>query len=127
MLLCDRFNNLVVRGLIMAKYECTVKADFSRLISVIENGILEDSVSANLEDVSQFIIGDVRCAVLVFERYSIIGQNRVSLNVTLFGNNDQIKISAITSGGSQATFFKLNTIGEESFLDSFISVLNNNI
>jgi hypothetical protein len=54
----------------------------------------------------------------VFERYSWSGGNRVSLSVTLFkGDEDKIYLSAITSGGSQAVFFKLNTLGEEAFLE----------
>lgn len=40
-----------------------------------------------------------RCSVRVFERYSYMGGNRVSLNVTLFQNgNSPIQLSAITSG-----------------------------
>ena len=47
----------------------------------------------------------------------------MSLNVTLFGNGDTIHLSAITSGGSQAMFFKLNTFGEEAFLDKLREIL----
>jgi hypothetical protein len=47
----------------------------------------------------------------------MLGGNRVSLNVTLVGNGDRLFLSAITSGGSQAVLFKINTFGEESFLD----------
>ena len=39
------------------------------------------------------------------------------MNVTLVGSGDELFLSAITSGGSQAMFWKVNTIGEESFLD----------
>ena len=40
------------------------------------------------------------------------------MNVTLFQNaNGPIYLSAITSGGSQAMLFKVNTLGEEAFLD----------
>ena len=42
----------------------------------------------------------------------------LSLTLTLFQNGDSpIRLSAITAGGSQAVFFKVNTLGEESFLD----------
>ena len=41
----------------------------------------------------------------------------VSLNITLLQAGDRIMFSAITSGGSQAVFFKMNTFGEEAFLD----------
>lgn len=70
-----------------------------------------------LEDSSEFSGEGSRCAVLVYERYSYMGGNRVSLTVTLFQAGDTpVKLSAITSGGSQAVFFKINTIGEENFL-----------
>ena len=39
------------------------------------------------------------------------------VSLTLLQAGSQIKLSAITAGGSQAMFFKLNTFGEESFLD----------
>ena len=65
-----------------------------------------------------------RCSVRVFERYSYSGGNRVSLNVTLFQNGDEpIQLSAITAGGSQATFFKINTWSEEAFLDKLKELL----
>ena len=53
-----------------------------------------------------------------------MGQNRVSLSITLLqvGNNP-IQLSAITSGGSQAMLFKINTLGEESFLDLLKEIL----
>lgn len=59
----------------------------------------------------------------VFERYSYMGGNRVSMNVTLVGNGRDLFLSAITSGGSQAVFFKLNTLGEESFLEKLVEIV----
>lgn len=108
----------------MAKLEQTLNGDFTKWLSRIENGILSGSVSASLEDASDFSSGDARCSVRVFERYSYAGGNRVSLSVTLFQNGDgPIKLSAITSGGSQAIFFKVNTWGEETFLDKLSELL----
>ena len=107
----------------MAKLEKTLTGDFNSILHKIENGIIHGSISASLEDSSDFYIGDTRCSVRVFERYSYTGENRVSLNVTLFGNRDTIHLSAIASGGSQALFFKLNTFGEEAFLDKLREIL----
>ena len=108
----------------MAKLEKMVKGDFNQLLRKIENGIINGSVSASLEDSSDFISGDARCSVRVFERYSYTGNNRVSLSVTLFQNTDEpIHVSAITAGGSQAMFFKMNTLGEEAFLDKLRELL----
>ena len=107
----------------MAKFEKTITGDFDSILHRIEEGIINGSVSASLEDSSDFCMGDTRCSVRVFERYSYMGGNRVSLNVTLFGNGDTIQLSAITSGGSQAMFFKINTFGEEAFLDKLREIL----
>ena len=94
-------------------------------LSTIENGIINGSVSASLEDASDFRSQDARCSVRVFERFSYTGGNRVSLNVTLFQNGEEpVHLSAITAGGSQAVFFKLNTFGEEAFLDKLIELLD---
>lgn len=108
----------------MAKLEKTIMGDFDEILHKIENGIMAGSISASYEDGSDFRVGDIRCSVRVFERYSYMGKNRVSLNVTLFGNGDTVHISAVTSGGSQAMFFKINTFGEEAFLDKLREILD---
>ncbi|MBQ1238058.1 MAG: hypothetical protein IIX70_07220, partial [Oscillospiraceae bacterium] len=97
----------------MAKLERTINGNFDQLLSRIENGIVEGSISASLEESSNFRSGTARCAVRVFERYSYMGGNRVSLTVTLFQNEGgPIRVSGIATGGSQAMFFKINTFGE---------------
>ena len=105
----------------MAKLEQTVSGDFYELLRKIENGIQNSSMSASLEEFSDFESGTARCSVRVFERYSYVGDNRVSLNVTLFQNGSgPIQLSA---GGSQAMLFKINTWGEEAFLDKLKELL----
>ena len=109
----------------MAKYERTVTGDFYGFLQTIHDGILHGSSSASYEDGSDYEHNGVLCAVRVYERYSMMGSNRVSLNVTLVGNGEHLFLSAITSGGSQAVFFKLNTLGESSFLDRLIDIAEN--
>lgn len=104
----------------MAKFETTLRGSLEQWIRRIEDGILHGSVSASLEDGSDFISADgqTRCSLRVFERYSYVGGNRVSLSVMLCQEvGGLVFCSAITSGGSRATFFKINTIGERTFLD----------
>lgn len=83
----------------MAKIERYINEDFDQLLSKIEDGIINGSMSATLEDASDFRSGTARCSVRVFERYSY-------------------------AGGSQAVFFKINTWGEEAFLDKLIELLD---
>lgn len=108
----------------MAKLELTLHGNFGQLLQRIESGIQEGSISASLEASSDFRGEHSRCSVRVFERYSYAGGNRVSLSVTLFqAEDDTIYLSAVTSGGSQAVFFKINTWGEEAFLDKLREIL----
>jgi len=100
----------------MAKYEKNFEGDFSEFLSWLQNDITNGSISVSYEDGSNITMSDVRIAVRVFERYSMTGANRVSLNITLVGVGNKLFLTAITSGGSQAIFFKMNTLGESSFL-----------
>lgn len=107
----------------MAKYEEHLTCRFRDLLASLDAAILGGSISASYEDGSTFSDGEIQCATRVYERYSYIGSNRVSLNVTLFGRDGDIHLSAITSGGSQALFFKVNTFGEAAFLDKLIEAI----
>ena len=110
---------------IVAKYEKHLTGNFDEFLQRISDSVLNGSMSASYEDGSDWTNGTVRCAVRVFERYSYMGGNRVSMNVTLVGNDRDLFLSAITSGGSQAVFFKLNTLGEESFLEKLVPIVEN--
>ncbi len=107
----------------MAKYETHLTGNFDTVLSRLDSGILESSMSASYEDGSDYTAGEVRCAVRVYERFSYAGSNRVSLNLTLVGKGEELFLSAITSGGSQAVFLKLNTWGEEAFLDKLVEIV----
>lgn len=101
----------------MAKYERNLKGNFNEFLDWVDKDIINGSASVSYEDGSDMTIGEIRLAVRVYERYSMAGGNRVSLNVTILGDGEELFVSAITSGGSQAVFFKINTIGEETFLE----------
>ena len=108
----------------MAMLERTLTGNFDQVLRTLDQAILNGSMSASLEDSSDFTGAGARCSVRVFERYSYAGGNRVSMNVTLFQAGDEpVQLSAITAGGSQAVFFKINTWGEESFLDTLRALL----
>ena|SRR5690554_6420631 len=108
----------------MAKYETNLHAKFDHFLNHLHQNILKNSVSATLEDQSDYELDNVQIAVRVYERYSMLGNNRVSMNVTLIGKEDHLYVSIITSGGSQAVFFKVNTIGEHDFLKTAIQAIN---
>ena len=109
----------------MAKLVRSISRPINERASRIEHGILDASISASLEDVQELYAGDAKCIVLVFERYSYIGSNRVSMSVTLLqSTHSPTQVCAVTSGGSQAMFWKINTFGEEAFLDTLRDLLD---
>lgn len=104
----------------MAKYETRLTGSFDAVLSALDDAIMNASSTASYEDGSDYHMGSVRCAVRVYERYSALGGNRVSMAVTLLGNGQELFLSTITSGGSQAMLFKINTWGEGAFLDTLV-------
>jgi hypothetical protein len=108
----------------MSKIERNLHGNFDEVLTAIETRILQGSMSATFEAGSDYQQGNVRCAVRVYERYSMIGSSRVSLNITLMGVEENLFLSAISSGGSQAVLFKINTFGEDAFLNTIMDIVN---
>ena len=108
----------------MAKCEKIVYGSFTEILEKLNNGIISGSMSASFEDGSDYISGEYRCAVRVYERYSWSGGNRVSMTLTLAGRRNEYFLSVITSGGSQGMFLKVNTWGEESFLNTIAELID---
>ena len=102
----------------MAKYECTLRGDYDQALRYFHEGILNGSMSASFEEESYFQSFGVRVTVRVYERYSMTGGNRLSMTLTLMGDGEKIYLSGITAGGSQGMWLKINTWGEEAFLDT---------
>jgi len=80
-------------------------------------------VPAKLEGGAGSRIGDARMVVRVYERYSAVGGNRVSLSISILAVGGQMKVSAITSGGSTGVFWKVNTLGEGAFLQKAVDAI----
>ena len=108
----------------MAKLERLIRGDFQQVLDRLHEGIMSGSLSASFEEGSDWRLENVNVAVRVYERYSWLGSNRVSLSLTLAGRGEDLFLTAITSGGSQAVFFKINTFGESEFLRKLEQVVN---
>ena len=102
----------------MAILKKTYTGDFDTLLEKVKHAVMNGSASASFEHGADYRTPTGRCSVMVFERYSYTGGNRVSMSVTLFQSGEDIELCAITSGGSQGAFWKINTWGEEAFLET---------
>lgn len=107
----------------MAKCIYQVQGDFQYICDKIKKGIIEGSFSASLEDEEYLEVDGTKIGIIVFERYSYTGKNRLSLSVTIIENNQQVKVIGMSSGGSQGMIFKINTFGENAFLDKLNEIM----
>lgn len=108
----------------MASLEKELRGNYRQILRDIEDAVLSGSATASTEGQADFATGSARCAVRVYERYSWFGGNRVSMTITLMESDGRIFLSAITAGGSQAMFFKINTVGEDAFLGTVRDVID---
>ena len=91
----------------------------SRVRGIVENG----SITGELLDEYIVPYSGGRSIVQVYEKHYYRAGNRLTLTVTLFGRDDALQLFAAASGGSQAVFLKINTLGEEAFLRRFIDAI----
>lgn len=108
----------------MAKLERSLRGDFDTVLERLHRGVMDASVTASCEEETETSLDGVRCVSRMYERYSAFGGNRVAMCVTLLGQGDRLWVSAMSAGGSQAMFLKVNTWGEESFLETLSDVLD---
>jgi hypothetical protein len=100
----------------MAKYEQKLFGDFSQIVNQVHEGIMQDAYSMNLVDQSDYQSGDVRIAVRVYDKYFMRNGNRTSLSLTIVGHDDDIFVTAISSGGGQGIIFNTSWGAEEEMV-----------
>jgi len=107
-----------------AKYERQLRGDFDSLLQTLDREILGRSITAHFQGGSDFTAGNnTRCAVRVYERYNVIGGSRPAVNITLLGDGNDLFLSVISAGGSQAKFLKVNTWGESAFTEKIVQIV----
>ena len=108
----------------VAHNDLQLTGDVDAFVAHLDQAIATGSVSAAVEAMADHRIGDARMTVRVYERYSVIGGNRLSLSVSILSVGQDMRIALTASGGSQGVFWKINTFGEEAFLDRAIDAIN---
>jgi|SRR3954465_1868087 hypothetical protein len=101
----------------MARFQTSLTGDPKALVAHLDAAILGGSVTADRDEATEQRIGDAGMMVLVYERYSAMGGNRLSLTVSILAVGQELAVTMVSAGGSQALFFKINTFGEGTFLN----------
>ena len=107
----------------MAKYTTTVGGSLNELVTYIKHNESRLGSTITLEEEITGTADSAKYWVGTYERYAVLGENRVSLNVMLIEYSEGVKAIATASGGSQAAFFKINTWSEDNFLNDFVSII----
>ncbi|PHP53022.1 DUF6054 family protein [Actinomyces ruminis] len=105
----------------MSVYTRTLVGPFDELMPFLTSSITGQSVSASEEPSADVRTAAGRVAVRAFERFSWTGSNRVGMTVTAVEDGGAVHVVGITVGGSQAVFMKINTFGEEAFLETLVN------
>jgi hypothetical protein len=111
----------------MAKFTTNVSGTCDKLAAYIKHNEPRLGSTITLEEEISGTADGVKYWVGTFERYAVLGENRVSLNVMLIEYSGGVKVIATASGGSQGAFVKINTWSEGNFLNAFIEVIWNSL
>ncbi len=108
----------------MARYEQQVTGDFNAIVNRLHTDIMNDAVSMNLVDESNYYSGDMKVAVRVYDKYYMRNGNRASLSLTVVGHDKFIFVSAIGAGGGQGVIFNFSLGAEDDMVDIVRSSMN---
>lgn len=107
----------------MAEYKKVYYTSFNQVYNFVSKRFPSLSSSTSVESTYRQDLENTSVGMIVLERFSYMGSNRVSLSVLMYGNESVCYLCMTSSGGSQALFFKINRIGENNFLGKAIKVL----
>lgn len=111
----------------MAKFGRNFKGNFEDTRSFLNDLVLNTYSTSSKEEEIIKEFNQVKHWFSVYEIYSIIGSNRLSISISLFEYKGEISLDIVGSGGSQAMFFKINTWGEENAVGNLIYYIDNYI
>lgn len=107
----------------MARYEATVHGTIEELKGFIDKNKQRLGATISTEEETDGVVDEVKYYMVGFERYAYLGQNRVSLNISMLEYSEGVRVVATSLGGSQAAFFKINHWSEDNFLNDFVSLI----
>lgn len=107
----------------MAIYEADVKGDFDEVFLYLNETIIQASTTISIEESSYVEMGETKLAIRAYERFGALSSNRVSLQLTLIANKENLHVVVISTGASQGMIFKYNFFSEENFLKTVIPAI----
>ena len=107
----------------MARCETTVRGTIDELRAYIDKTKLNLGITISTEEEVTGEVDGIKYYIAGLERFAALGQNRVSLNISMLEYSEGVRVIATSLGGSQAAFWKINHWSEDSFLNDFVRML----
>ncbi|HAE62395.1 MAG TPA: hypothetical protein DCG38_08700 [Eubacteriaceae bacterium] len=100
----------------MASLSMYGKGSVDSVSNFLSKDILNSGVSCEIVDTINRTVGQTSICIMVFEKYYMRSSNRTSLTVSVIGDDKNVCVDAIGSGGGQGAFFKFSWGAEEDFV-----------
>ena len=97
----------------MAKYITTVPGSLEQLRKYIYHNGPNLGATLSLEEEISGTADGVKYLIGTYERYAVLGENRVSLNIVLLEISEGVRVIATSS----------NHWSEDNFLNDFVSII----
>ncbi len=107
----------------MAKITMVGSGDVSEISALLLQGIRDSGLSCEMIDSVRRTNGTAQVNVMVFEKYYWRASSRASLTVVICGENGQVTVDAIGSGGGQGVVFKFSWGAEDDFVGTVGDIL----
>jgi hypothetical protein len=108
----------------MPEYEANVRGGVQDAADYLVNEITASSASSELvEKYSLFSPDGKCCTVLIFEKYYMRNESRISLTITIDDLAGATRVSATTSGGGQGAFFSFDWGAGRNFITTISDII----
>ena len=107
----------------MAELSMTGCGYVQQTVSLITREMQQSAVSCQLVGSTSRLCADTQIHVLVFEKYYWRTSNRASLTVVVSGEDGNVCVDAISSGGGRGVFFRFSWGAETSFTGAIERIL----
>lgn len=98
----------------MAKCIIQIPGSIEEFTQYFKSAILDAKAFTAIKHQFRTRVNDVICHVQIFEGYTFMGGNWLSMNVTVLEHNGVLKVAIMTSGGSNGLFLKNWSLGVEA-------------
>lgn len=101
----------------------TGRGSVDAVAALLTEHVPRSGLSCELVESVRRDVGRSSAYLLVFEKYYMRAGNRASLTVMVTGDNGEVYVDAVGSGGGQGALFRFSWGAEEDFVGTVADIL----